>query len=171
MRLTRIAFYLFTATLCLTTLSSCGSDDASAETFQPQKVSPEIEKFFKAHLPISGNSDCFFKSEKMEADSAVVRIVNSIIELQQLCYTPVELPQIDFSKYTLVIGWKKVPNKGYQIATQKLLVSSPSAKLYIETKPLGDHYPAESRMFFWGFYPKTDIKEAKVHVKLNHQNL
>ncbi|HEY9542260.1 hypothetical protein [Prevotella sp.] len=167
MRLTRIIFYLFAATLCLTTLSSCGGDDASGETFQPQKVSPEIEKFFEAHLPISGNSDCFFKSEKMEADSAVVRIINSMAELQQLCYVPVELPQIDFSKHTLVIGWKEVPNIGYQIATQKLLVSSSSAKLYIETKPLGPRYPAFSRLFFWGFYPKTDIKKINVKVKRN----
>ena len=167
MRLTRIAFYLFTATLCLTTLSSCGSDDASAETFQPQKVSPEIEKFFEAHLPISGNSDCFFKSETGYKDTLEVRIINSMTELQQLCYAPVELPQIDFSKYTLVMGWRLMYQSYYQVGSQRLSISSSSATLYVETKPQDAWYTVFSRLYFWGFYPKTDIKKINVKVKTN----
>ncbi|MBO1363661.1 hypothetical protein JHU38_07745 [Prevotella sp. A2931] len=170
MRLLRIVFYLFAATLCLTTFSGCSGEDSSSETLYPQKVSPEITSFFETHLPVSGNSDCFFKPFKKETDTVEVHIVNSMAELQQLCYAPVELPQIDFSKSILVIGWKEVPNLGYEVDTQKLLVSPTFAELYIATKPLGPCYPAFSHMFFWGFYPKTDVEKVKVHVKLNHQN-
>lgn len=37
----------------------------------------------------------------------------------------------------------------------------------IETLPKNFVHPTFSRMFFWGFYPKTNVKDIKVKVKIN----
>lgn len=166
MKLTRRIIYFMAAAWCLTAFS-CSNDEDSSKTVQVLPASVEITDFFETHLPGAGQSDCFFQRKEQDPDTLSVCVVNSMAELEKLCYAPVQLPQIDFSQRTLIIGWYMMPNSYYHVGSQKLYISSSSAQLYIETLPQNFVHPTFSRMFFWGFYPKTNVKDIKVKVKIN----
>ena len=96
-------------------------------------------------------------------------VINSMDELREalLCLS-VEPPEIDFSRYTLLIGSCSIPVSAHFLARQNLAVTPDKLVLTIATGlPKADFFFADGgSLFFWGLYPKLSDKDVEVNLIL-----
>ena len=107
----------FAATLLLLTMASCQQDEDA-----PNKGSrAAVSSFFDSKLD-DGESVLkdFFPASSYESETCY--LINSNTELEQLYSGDKELPEIDFDKYTLLIGWVLEPC-GYIVEKQTIDVA------------------------------------------------
>ncbi|MBR1933036.1 MAG: hypothetical protein IJ841_05055, partial [Prevotella sp.] len=179
------ATLLLPAFLLLCPLSSCSSDDLEEEitetpanngiinAFTP---SENVKAFFENEYPLKGQT-AFFDGDQTWSDEQTAQelypanlcyFVNSNEQLQTYYHGDVALPEIDFSKYTLLLGRKLTPHA----ETVESMVLTKAESGYdlvvnaIHTRPK-DY--AEFAMLqlstFWALYPK--LEEGNVNVTVN----
>ena len=113
-----------------------------------------INTFFKNAL-VDGHSSCLFPNISEEKDTCI--LIQNFREFQQLSECEWELPEIDFDKYTLIIGKVQVPLLSSYIAEQKIIENS-ALTLFVRI-----HVPSEGMCeapvrYHWGIYPKLPDK-------------
>lgn len=144
--------------IMLIVISSCSKDPAEVVEIpiMPVSANEEITAFFEEHLPSPAlsQSDCFF----IDNDEDTYYLVNSLEQFLQLASCS-DLPEIDFSSYSLIIGQKTVPNSFYSITEQKIVESSTRLDLYIVLYLGESVYPSFSTLYYWGIYPKLPTKK------------
>ena len=159
-------------------LTACSSDDDELITeTQIESINNgrEIEAFFSSEWSNYNSAEyypeTFFNRELMDKEN--ICLVNSKEEFEKIYYGNKEIPEIDFSKYTLVIGKKKK----YVEIGKKSPASLRDIKLY-DTEdgyrldlyctsyiPEGSLF-VERFLYFWGLYPKLYNKSITTQIRL-----
>ena len=100
-------------------------------------------------------------------------VINSMDELREaLICLSVEPPEIDFNRYTLLIGCCTTPLPAHFLARQTISVTPDKLILTITTGlPKADIYiPGGGRLFFWGLYPKFPDKDVEINLILKKES-
>ena len=149
------------AILLLSALSACSSnDEIKLETIINEiKCSNDITQFF------DNECDKIIKTGTY-IDSCI--IINSAEQLISVYSGNMQIPYIDFSKYTLVVGQKSMSSYGWAIDNKELYSNEDQLimSLYISSKT-ELHATAFMKLFYWGIYPKLSSKNLCTNVFLN----
>ena len=127
----------------------------------------EISDFFNLELPLNKYSNAFFVGSYEDAGYEVCKIINNWEEFCDIYSGEKELPEIDFSKYTLVIGYKVMPFLGYKPVKQKLELSTKDNSIFfnIFVENMYEYNPSQiTPLYFWGLYPKMYVTNRNVNV-------
>ena len=149
-------------------------DETKGKEIESIDIGNDIEAFFYSEWFAYNTSETypetFFNQELIDKEN--ICLVNSKQELESIYYGNLEIPEIDFSKYTLIIGKK---TKHVEIG-KKSPANLKKIKLY-ETKenylldlyctsyiPEGDMF-VRRFLYFWGLYPKLNNKIITSQIK------
>ena len=113
----------------------------------PVTASADVSAFFKTYLPSSSSShpEPEFNFSKIDDRDIECFVINSMEEFEAVAPPSVELPVIDFDKYTLIIGQHWMT-------------------LNLVYKQLKGGTPAIMTIFyFWGLYDKLPEKTLTVN--------
>lgn len=142
----------------------CAMEKENDIIFPVKNLSEQISLFFDTHLPITSESTCFFKLSNEEDH---FYLINSIEELQAVYSCEEKLPELDFKKYSVVIGQKRMPNSYYIVSDQNIVVQAKNLKLNIIAKTYSEGvWPSFSMMYYWGVYPKLPNLKLNVNIEI-----
>lgn len=139
-------------------------DIAECDDLQPlQDTEPEIAKFLDDALMVviilgggpSGHCQFDFPGstfEEMLADTCFV--INNQAQLASLYIGQNTIPEIDFSKYTLVIGRAHMPSSGESLIYHDISADKQTLNLFIKQYSAG--LAAIYFEYYWGLYPKFE---------------
>lgn len=120
-----------------------------------------IEDFFNVELRNTAMA-FFFDGDRPICDNFVY-VVNSRQEFADVYQGKKELPEVDFEKYTLIIGKEMMPCLGFYIAKKELLAREDGLELTIYTKNDNEICAlALQNLYYWGLYPKQSQKKISV---------
>jgi hypothetical protein len=128
----------------------------------PQQASDEVASFFEEYL-LRGSrpSDCFF----VDAEEDVCLAINSAEEFRAAVALDIELPEIDFELYTLIVGvysdsdGRSIRYHGINIEPERNVLN---LVVYNWVGILIDrmiHY-----YYYWGLYPKLPDNPIEVNI-------
>ena len=153
--------------LIIVAIVLCFSCDDKDKIINPVLLADEetIVAFFEKHLPTPSlsTSECFFVGD--ENDGCIM--INSMDELiKNMVCSSIVPPEIDFNLYTLIVGQHQMPNSYYYIVEQNI-VESGRSRLILNLRvklPDDGHWPAFSKLYYWGIYPKLENKTINVNL-------
>ena len=136
--------------LFLGLFASCkGIEPTGDAGILPVSAPEDVEFFFESHLPqsdYSHSNTSFNFGEETECF-----VINDVDDFKAVVPESVTLPEIDFDKYTLIIGQVVMGNPGYLFVSQSIH----SDTLKVVYKNLGGASPAViTSYYFWGLYDK-----------------
>lgn len=146
-------------------LYSCANDADDDRVVRPVKQSDtEISKFFDTALPPFKTSSTFFVGE--ETNRCV--IINAYDDLASISADKTDLPVVDYTNCSLVIGQVILPTSFYKIAKKELIRIDKTyhLKLWIEPYSENSSWQAISHLYFWDFYPKLETNNIILDVVL-----
>ena len=132
----------------------------------PVAASEEVTAFFTTHLPESSYncSEVKFNFSEIDFGETDCFLFNSTEEFEAVAPPSVELPVIDFDKYTLIIGQHWMGHPGYSFEKQVVDTESDKMTLNLVYKQLKGGTPAIMTIFyFWGLYDKLPEKTLTVN--------
>jgi hypothetical protein len=91
-------------------------------------------------------------------------VINSAKELKKIVSSSVELPEIDFGKYTLIIGQQVMSSSSFYVLDQNLDVGSAKITLNLTVKRHDWAYGVFTHLYFGGLYSKLPNKNVSVNV-------
>lgn len=153
----------------------CSSDEDEGTIIQRVDLGHQIEDFFNSEWADYNNDDVypstFFNHDERGRDK--ICLINSQEELSKIYQGTKEIPEIDFSKYTLIVGQQKRNVEIGKESTgkfleQKLFQTEDGYQMYLYCNsiiPDAVIYRI-SYIYYWGLYPKQDIKNITVNIKL-----
>ena len=157
------------------TPSSVDSKDQSKESsVKPDSVSDTstpiderdgyvvLSEFFQSNYYHHPDTEYlnFFK----DSDESQCLLINSTEELLKY-YTGVDtFPNIDFSKYTLIVGQEMMPESYYTILRQELLTEGDDLILNVYVPKMEGGYFMVQHLFYWGLYPKLNSTTITVNI-------
>ena len=124
------------------------------------EVEPLIKDFLDNATSSGKDMCCQFDFPESTLEEKLVDtcyVINNHRELDALYKGQKTIPDVDFEKYTLVIGRAYMPHTGESLGYHDVSSEGKNVNLYIEAYPVGlDVIELE---YFWGLYPKfeTDI--------------
>ena len=141
---------LFYCVLFLGLFASCAeikpNDDAG---IFPVSASEDVESFFESYLPPSDYS--YSNTSFNFGEETECFVINDVDDFKAVAPESVTLPEIDFDKYTLIIGQVVMGSPGYRFVSQSIHTDT----LKVVYKNLGGASPAIMTYFyFWGLYDK-----------------
>lgn len=126
------------------------------ESVVPVEVSDNYTcEFFENALPAFGSGEkplIAFDTE--EGNSCLV--LNDKESLGSIYEGTMELPPIDFSNYSLVLGIIRVPDSSFKLESQEIVVYENHNELILHLSNSSSSYPAFFDMYFWALYPKIN---------------
>ena len=132
--------------------AGCNDSDEppTAAGTPPVTPSREITDFFDAHL--SGHeTECF--------------LINTAEELRKIVPEPIELPDIDFAKYSLIVGQHVFEEPRYSLESQAVETGTDVLTLNLVYRVLDGAAPAAiAPYYFWGIYDKLPEYEVNVNI-------
>lgn len=136
--------------LFLGLFASCkGIEPTGDAGILPVSAPEDVEFFFESHLPpsdYSHSNTSFNFGEETECF-----VINDVDDFKAVAPESVTLPEIDFDKYTLIIGQVVMGNPGYRFVSQSIHGDT----LKVVYKNLGGGSPAVmTSYYFWGLYDK-----------------
>lgn len=147
-------------TICL---AACHKDNDDNDKIYPKFISKEVGEFFNANL-YSGA----FKFSEMDENSFECEIVNSKEDFRNFVATEIEVPDIDFTKYTLILGQHWLNRDGYSLREQYInrdYLETGAAILTLNYRPLGGTSTGSVTKFhFYGIYPKLSCDKVSLNV-------
>ncbi len=126
-----------------------------------------ISDFFNSELPSDTYSKGFFTVSNQKIEEDICKVINSREELQAIYSGDKVLPEIDFQRYTLIIGQRMMPALGYRLIKQELITNTmdnnPVLNLYVNN--IYEYKPAMiAPLYFWGIYSKREITNIKINI-------
>lgn len=151
-----------TAILLLLIMGTGGCDDKEGrKTILPITNLPEqVVNFFETALPTAAKSNCFFVSKEND----IYYLINSVEEFEAIYSCDNELPEIDFTQYSIIIGQKKMPNSYYFVVEQNIEETEVLGLNIFVQLPSDGYWPAFSQMYYWGVYPKLPNKKININI-------
>lgn len=151
--------------LCLSAFCVMSCDDSDDQE-QPKpngtvSMSKEVCDFFRTFNYFWDNAP-FFTNTVWYKDTCC--IVNSQEDLARNYTGSEQLPYIDFSNVTLIIGKAYVTSGNFYVYDQRIIGpdENQSVTLHLVFKDDRMGHQAHASLFYWGFYPKFETKEIKV---------
>jgi hypothetical protein len=140
-------------------LCSCSNKEQGPDGFSYPVAPPsEVVSFFDTYLPASESSslsDMIFNFPDLDYQSNECMLVNSRKEFRDLLTVEVPLPDIDFKKYSLIIGKCTLGDPGYVLDEQMVHAESDHMKLQLCYRRLDGVSPSViTDFYFWGLYQK-----------------
>lgn len=142
------------------------SEEPEAIGTPPVTVPTDVSAFFKTYLPSSSYSrpEPEFNFSEIDFRDTECFVINSMEEFKAVAPPAVELPVIDFEKYTLIIGQHWMGHPGYNFEKQAVDTESDKMTLNLVYKELKGGTPASMTIFyFWGLYTKLPEKTLTVN--------
>lgn len=163
-------FFILGMLLSLGMFSACSSsddiDNDSSDDFVELTPVDEgdafaaISDFFQSNQYHGTEYRNFFEG----SDESQCLVINSTDELLSK-YTGIDtFPEIDFNKYTLIVGQEMMPESYYIILRQELVLKGYELILKVYVPELEGGYTAIQHLFYWGLYPK--IHSSKISVQI-----
>lgn len=119
-----------------------------------------IVDFFDLQLPIGKRSKGFF----VDSDKNECYVINSLDELANIYKGDIPIPEIDFEKYTLVIGQEVMPDFYYPVYKQDIMFSDHKCHLtlYVPDFDFNPGYKPLQQFYYWSLYPKFSTEGISV---------
>jgi hypothetical protein len=144
--------------------AGCGNSNGSAETrtqdsenvILPVTPSDEVAAFFERYLRDFSFGD---------VDQNLVLLINNMEEFEKIALPTVELPSIDFDKFTLVVG--QYAKSGGQIPTNRSIDARPDLLILNLMLEQGNGITMMSTAAYWDIYPKLPQKPITVKITVN----
>jgi hypothetical protein len=133
-----------------------GADGVIVETLANQ----EVEAFFGVELNFLAGTKHFFP----ETHESLCYMVNSREELENLYSGQQKLPDIDFSKHTLIIGQQRMPSTPYNVRSIQLRKTGSKYVLLLEVERSEWVAGAFYDMGYWKLFQKVDKGPLEVKV-------
>lgn len=150
---------------------ACNDSEEPQYIGTPPVTAPtDVSAFFKTYLPSSSSSHSEPEFNFSEIDDRDIEcfVINSMEEFEAVAPPAVELPVIDFDKYTLIIGQHWMGDPGYNFEKQAIDTESEKMTLNLVYKRMKGGTPAAMTIFyFWGLYTKLPEKTAAVNITIN----
>ena len=124
------------------------------------KVYDSIKEFYNNHY----GQETGFRSFFDHSDKSQCLVINSTEELKNHYLDNYPFPEIDFDKYTLIVGQKIMPEAYYTVLRQELISFDDELRLNVYVPKLDGAYTTFQNLFYWGLYPK--VKSSNITVKL-----
>ena len=123
----------------------------------------KVVSFFEVELPATNRSSGFFTSEDRYKD--VCYIINDDSDLRRRYTGNRELPSIDFTRYTLVMGKVIMPVSYYYVLKQDISVFGNFAyvNLFASLMSKDGYWTVSSTLYFWGLYPKFSAENITIY--------
>ena len=139
------------------------SDEApTAAGTPPVAPSQEITDFFEAHL--SGYSSDFNFSH-IDCYETECFLINTVDGLREIVPEPIELPDIDFAKYSLIVGQHVFEEPRYSLESQAVETGTDALTLNLVYSEFCGIAPAMvAPYYFWGLYDKLPEYEVNVNI-------
>ena len=94
-------------------------------------------------------------------------IINNENQFRSAYTGAAQIPQVDFSKYTLIIG-QIYESASWTLKKQKMVVDGKNATLFLYYETTHEAVVAvQTEIFYWGLYPKTDVQNVKLRIYYN----
>ena len=192
---------IFSVLIVLAHLCACTSDDEpnpnesiiqpvsvvdeqnpNESIIQPVSVVDEvITTFFNSEIPELHIYENYKRSESFFYDpdtyggkeilKNLVYVINSQQELADVYIGEKALPEIDFDRYTLIIGQEIMPFLGFYVAKKELLANDNGLVLSLCAINEGEILPtAVQHLYFWDLYPKLSQRNISVIVTKDYPN-
>ena len=173
---------IFSVLIATAYLCACSSDDDSIP--QINLTDGEIVDFFNSELQEMHSDDNYFISKSffytiidsvdhdgMAIMENMVYVINSQQELADIYVGKKKLPEIDFDKYTLIIGQQIMPYCGFYVAKKELLADDSGLILNLYARNDRESLPCSlESLYFWGLYPKQSQKTITVNAFKEYTN-
>ena len=144
--------------------AGCSESDEqpTAAGTPPVTPSQEVTDFFDAHL--SGHSSDFNFSH-IDCYETECFLINTVAELKEIIPEPIELPDIDFAKYSLIVGQYVFEEPRYSLESQAVETGTDVLTLNLIYRVLDGAAPAMiTPYYFWGLYDKLPEYEVNVNI-------
>jgi len=148
------------------TVVSCSSDD-NEDFVQEAATTEEVKTFFEEdfstnYSDINQKSGFFTDEDYMYLNKGViVRPINSREEFEQAYTGKYQLPDIDFTRNTLIVGLTNSLNSGETLGDVRLLNTEGNYELRVvvnkNVNPTGVYGLVVTPLLFWKIYPKLPI--------------
>ena len=151
---------------------SCSSDEETEGVLVPEaEISEEVSNFFNDEFPSISNT--YLESFFLHEDRSAMYVINDQEQLLRIYHGDGKLPEIDFQKYSLVIGKELIIMK----IGEKYPVKLNNKSLYRN----GEYYSlnlycdyvipevtinAYRYIYYWGIYPKIKDNKISVNIKM-----
>lgn len=144
-------------------LLSCNKSDQRDEGIMPVTASEDVVNFFNEHLPARSEQQVGLTL----GDETEFFVVNCEDEFKELVCADAELPEIDFEKYTLIVGRvvNGLPNLIYK--NQKIYIEDNivTFRVTFEEITTGIFPTCIAYYNFWGLYDK--LPEGNIEFDVN----
>ena len=140
-------------------LSGCEEEKQMKVIYPAVNLPMSVVTFFEKTLSNTDSANCLFKSEWKDT----CFLINSKEEFESILLCNKELPAIDFSLYSVIVGKKNMPNSFYSIVEQSIN-NDQTLELNIIVHLPNEHWPAFSDMFYWALYPKLPNKKISINI-------
>lgn len=167
---------LFTL-LAVLMVCGCSKDNDSTvvdsdliASYEPDRATNDIKTFFSSELPLvrdyhpsleGGNQrpDIYAQKWDVNLQTDTCLLINSAEQFQKLYHGEKEIPNIDFDKQTLLIGWKTYCDVS-SLSKLELLKGQDNVNLHVTCDRYKESLYNNLTMMldYWGIFPK--ISEA-----------
>ncbi len=106
--------------------------------------------FFNEQLPIGKRSESFF----MNSDKDECYVINNLQELKNIYHGEASLPEINFKRYTLVIGQQVTSKVTYPMIKQFLEFHNDQCQLKLYVPNYDGEIETTQYIYHWALYPK-----------------
>ncbi len=169
--------YIFILLAALT-FGACSEDEKADDgsILPVKKISKEVTNFFASEIGEAGQREYFFPPRRITDDDFPVGgplqkdtsdtccIVNSMEELAQIYKGSKNLPQIDFTSQTLIVGKVTMPDDPFYVKGQSITETESALIHNLRVKDSENSWCQVYQMRYWGLYPKLPNKPIVVNV-------
>ena len=106
--------------------------------------------FFNEQLPIGKRSETFFVNSDMDE----CYVINNLQELKNIYHGEASLPEINFNRYTLVIGQQVTSKVTYPVIKQFLEFHNDKCQLKLYVPNYDGEIETTQYIYHWALYPK-----------------
>lgn len=147
-------------------LLSCNKSDDYDGGIMPVTASDEVASFFNEHLPEESEHYIGYTDFAL-GDETGHFVINSEDEFRELLCSDIELPAIDFEKYTLLIGRVVNGRPSLRYKNQKVYIEDNIVTFRVTFEEITTGiFPACIAYYnFWGLYDK--LPEGNIEFDVN----
>ena len=124
------------------------------------KVYDSIKEFYDNYYGLDTDFRSFFDN----SNKSQCLVINSTEELKTHYLGDYPFPELDFERYTLIVGQKMMPESYYTVLRQELISFGDELRLNVYVPKLDGAYTAFQNLFYWGLYPK--VQSSNITVKI-----
>lgn len=160
---------ILTATIFFMTMALAACSDSEQKTMgtPPVTAPKEVKSFFETYLPPMsyGYDETPFNFGINDLNNTKCFLINSMEEFKAIAPSSLELPTIDFDKYTLIIGGHLLGSPKYTLMKQTVHKETAEISLNLIYQQMNGASPTIiTTFYFWGLYTKLTNKTIKVDV-------